>query len=248
MLHPFTFLACTYNLWGTYRWDYRRLPLERFLDINKPDVLCVQELTPETIDLIRNTLPSIRSIDDPFRGWVEEGNIFRNSQLFELDEYGAEDIGMLEELRRLFWVRFVTERGSTLVVATPHFTQTGNQREITEHANVRIGQAVRGVASLDKLVRTNEPVLLMGDFNDYIHPLHMLRAGGFDDSFNALGRETPVTYPALPLPRQPPELLEWMMHRGPIRPTLTSIVDFYVGETPPSDHKPILTTYQLPAG
>jgi endonuclease/exonuclease/phosphatase family metal-dependent hydrolase len=168
--------------------------------------------------------------------------------LFELDEYGAEDTGMLEELRRLFWVRLVTERGSTLVVATAHFTQTGNQREITEHANVRIGQAVRGVASLDKLVRTNEPVLLMGDFNDYIHPLHMLRAGGFDDSFNALGRETPVTYPALPLPRQPPELLEWMMHRGPIRPTLTSVVDFYVGETPPSDHKPILTTYQLPAG
>ena len=76
MLHPFTFLACTYNLWGTYRWDDRRLPLERFLDINKPDVSCVQELTPEAIDLIRNTLPSLRSIDDPFRGWVEEGNIF----------------------------------------------------------------------------------------------------------------------------------------------------------------------------
>ena len=248
MMHPFTFLACTYNLWGTYRWDERWLALERFLDVNKPDVLCAQELSSDAIDLIKVTLPWIRNVEDPFPGWVEEGNIFWNSQLFELDEYGVEDIGMLEEFRRLFWVRLATESGSTFVVATAHFSQTGNEREITEHINVRIGQAEDGVASLDNLVRKNEPVLFMGDFNDYIHPLRVLRAGGFDDSFNALGRETPVTYPALPLPQQPPELLDWMMHRGPIRPTLTSVVDFYVGETPPSDHKPILTTYQLTAG
>lgn len=80
---------------GTCRWDDRRLPLERFLDVNKPDVLCVQELTSDATDLIDNTLPSIRGVDDPFPGWVEEGNISWNSQLFKLDEYGAEDIGML---------------------------------------------------------------------------------------------------------------------------------------------------------
>ena len=37
-----------------------------------------------------------------------------------------------------------------------------------------------------------------------------------------------------------------MMHRGPIRPTLTSVVDFFIDEIPPSDHKPILTTYTVP--
>ena len=244
-MHPFTFLACTYNLWGATRWDERRLPLERFLAVNEPDILCVQELTGEANDLINATLPSIRSVGDPFPGWTEEGNIFWNSELFEPEEYGASDIGMLEELRRLFWVRLATAAGSTVVVATAHFSETGNAREVAEYFNVRVGQAKASVAALNEVVRRGEPVLFMGDFNDYIHPLRVLRDGGFEDSFTALGRETPATYPALPLAHQLPELLDWMMHRGPVRPTLTSVIDFYFEETPPSDHKPIMTTYQL---
>jgi hypothetical protein len=49
----------------------------------------------------------------------------------------------------------------------------------------------------------------------------------------------------MPYAQAPPELLDWMMHRGPIRPTLSSVVDFHVAEKAPSDHKPILTTYAL---
>jgi endonuclease/exonuclease/phosphatase family metal-dependent hydrolase len=244
-MHPFTFLACTYNLWGATRWDERRLPLERFLAVNEPDILCVQELTREANDLIKAMLPSIRSVDDPFPGWTEEGNIFWNSELFEIEEYGAADIGILEELRRLFWVRLSTTADRTIVVATAHFSETGNATEVAEQLNVRVGQATTGVAALNEVVRMGEPVLFMGDFNDYIHPLRVLRDGGFDDSFTALGRETPVTYPALPLAHQHPELLDWMMHRGPVRPTLTSVINFYFEETPPFDHKPIMTTYQL---
>ena len=244
-MHPFTFLACTYNLWGTYLWDERRPSLEQFFSVNQPDVLCIQELTSDAGDLIRSTLPVIRCVDDPFPGWTTEGNIFWNSDLFELEEYGAEDIGMPEERRRLFWVRLTTDGGTTIVVSTVHFTQTGNDREINDHINLRIGQAEAAVVALDALTRPNEPTLLMGDLNDYIHPLNVLRSAGLDDSFGALGRVTPVTYPARPIAKQPPELLDWMMHRGAIHPTLTSVVDFYFEETPPSDHKPILTTYQL---
>ena len=36
--HPFTFLACTYNLWGTNRWEERRVPLQRFVQVNRPDI------------------------------------------------------------------------------------------------------------------------------------------------------------------------------------------------------------------
>jgi len=52
-------------------------------------------------------------------------------------------------------------------------------------------------------------------------------------------------FPAFPISYQVPELLDWMMHRGRIRPTLTSVVDFHVRSVPPSDHKPILTTYEF---
>ncbi len=171
--------------------------------------------------------------------------MFWNSDLFDLVEYGAEDIGQLAENQRLFWVRLAVESGATLVVATAHFTWTGNIREITEQINVRVGEAEAAAERLDDLVRPDEPLLLMGDFNDYIHPIRMLRMAGFDDSFMALGLEPVITFPAFPIPHQPPELVDCMMHRGPIRPTLTSVVDFYAQGFPPSDHKPVLTTYRL---
>ncbi len=38
-MHPFSFLACTYNLWGTRRWEERHRPLERFLELNRPDAV-----------------------------------------------------------------------------------------------------------------------------------------------------------------------------------------------------------------
>lgn len=244
-MHPFTFLACTYNLWGTHRWSERREPLERFLGVNRPDVLCVQELTRESRDLIEATLPSMRCVDDPLPAWTQEGNVFWNTDLFELVEYGAEDIGMVEEARRLSWVRLGYGSGRTIVVATAHFSWTGNVRELSERFNVRTGQAEEAVVVLDRLVGRDEPVLFMGDFNDHVHPLRVLRIAGFEDSFMALGREAVTTYPSMPFAQQPPELLDWMMHRGPVRPTLTSVVDFHVGEIAPSDHKPILTTYAL---
>ena len=244
-MHPFSFLACTYNLWGTSRWEERRGPLKRFLELNRPDVLCVQELSPDASALINDTLPRIRCVEDPFLGWSEEGNVFWNSDLFELDEYGAHDIGQLAENQRLFWVRLALESGGTMVVATAHFTWTGNIREITDQINVRVQEAESAAAYLETLVRPDEPVLFMGDFNDYIHPIRMLRIAGFDDSFMALGLEPVITFPAFPIAHQPPELLDWMMHRGPIRPTLTSVVDFYAQEFPPSDHKPVFTTYVL---
>jgi endonuclease/exonuclease/phosphatase (EEP) superfamily protein YafD len=244
-MHPFTFLACTFNLWGSTRWDERRGPFERFLGVNRPDVLCIQESTREASDLIMATLPSPNMVVDPFPGWTDESNIYWNADLFDLVEYGALDIGMLEPLRRLFWVRLATKDHGSIVVATAHFSWSGNVREVTEDINVRVEQARSAAVALDEVVESDEPVLFMGDFNDYIHPIRVLRMAGFDDSFMALGREAVVTYPALPLAQAPPELIDWMMHRGPIRPTLTSVVDFFVGEMPPSDHKPILTTYAL---
>jgi endonuclease/exonuclease/phosphatase family metal-dependent hydrolase len=247
-VHPFVFLACTYNLWNTERWDQRERPLRRFLEVQRPDILCAQELSQQASDLIVDTLAQLQGVDDPFPGWTSEGNIFWNTALFDLVNYGAEDIGMLERERRLFWVRLATESGKTMVVATAHFSWTGNIREVTENINVRVEQAQRAADALVGIAGNNEPVLFMGDFNDYIHPLRILRNEGFDDSFMALGREAVITYPAFPLAQQPPELLDWMMHRGPIRPTLTSVVDFYIGEIPPSDHKPVLTTYVLEGG
>lgn len=242
--YPFTFLACTYNLWGEERWKIRHVPLRRFLEVNRPDVLCVQELTLAARELITDTLPWMQCVEDSFPGWTEEGNIYWNADVFDLVEYGAEDIGILEEERRLFWVRLTCPTGDTLVVATAHFTWLWDPGSSGEGVMVRVSQAEAAVRALDNVVQSGEPVLFMGDFNDYLYPLDVLRSGGFEDSFLALGRAPQITHPAF-LTSESPTLLDWMVHRGPIRPTLTSVVDFYVDGVPPSDHKPILTTYSL---
>lgn len=243
--YPFSFLACTYNLWGRERWAHRRPSLERFLKVNQPDVLCIQELRSETSELIKEALPRMNCVEDPFAGWAKEGNIFWNTGAFGLVGYGAEDIGILEPNRRLFWVRLVTRSRVEIVIATAHFSWLLDVGASGEWITVRVAQAEAAVLALDALVRPNEPTLFMGDFNDYLHPINVLRDGGFEDSFEVLGRAPVITHPACPMSTESPTLLDWMMHRGPIRPTLTSAVDFYVDGIPPSDHKPILTTYSL---
>jgi len=247
---PFTFVAHTYNLWGSSRWAERRPFLERFFRLHGPDVLCVQELTPEASELIAETVPALSRVDDPLDGSTREDNIFWDAGLFEAVEHGTVDINILVPSRHLFWVRLRIEgTASTMLVATAHFDWVGNTREVTERFNVRVDQAERTVEALDGLADAEEPVLFMGDLNDDWHPLAVLRDAGFADSFAALGRAPVPTHPALPLngTPPPPRTYDWMLHRGPIRPLLTSVIYAYAGVLPGSDHRPVATTYRIEA-
>jgi len=243
---PIRFVVCTYNLWSDERWPERKEPLKRFLSYHLPDILCVQELRPVTRDLIDAVLEFHRRVDDPFRGWSHEGNIYWNTAMFELDRYGTEDIGMFEELRRLFWVKLrFRDQERALWVATAHYTWSGTDREMDTGVNPRIAQARKTVEALDRLVPPSEALLFMGDLNDFLHPLRILRQGALRDSFSALGRLPSPTWPALPIAQGPPELDDWILHRGPIHPMTSSVVDFYVGDFPPSDHKPLMATWRV---
>jgi len=246
--YPIRFVVCTYNLWNDKRWPERQEPLRRFLDHHLPDLLCVQELRPVTRQFLDTALPTHRRVDDPFEGWAREGNIYWNADLFGLVEYGAADVGILEELRRLFWVRLrlrgVDDR-RTLFVSTAHFTWPGNETEKTTNVNPRVAQARKTIQALNALAPLPEPLLFMGDLNDNIHPLWELREAGLTDSFAGLGRNPPPTWPAVPIAAGPPATIDWILHRGPIRPMTSSVVDFHVDDLAPSDHKPVLVTYRF---
>jgi hypothetical protein len=245
---PIRFVVCTYNLWNDERWPDRQEPLRRFLEYHVPDILCVQELRPVTCELVDAAMDRHQRVVDPFDGWLREGNIYWNTELFDLVEYGAEDIGMFEELRRLFWIRLHlqgTDEGRTLFVSTAHYTWPGNQVEKKGGSNPRVAQAKKTIEVLNNLVPQSEPLLFMGDLNDFYHPLRILREGGLIDSFSALGRYPSPTWPAVPIRQGTPEMDDWMLHRGPIRPMISAVVDFYVGDLPPSDHMPIITTYRF---
>ena len=244
-LQTLRFTVCTHNLWKDERWPEREPALLRFLELHRPDVLCVQELRPATRDLVDRVLEGHQRIDDPFEGWLRESNIFWNRALFELVEYGAEEVGMLEDLRRLFWVRLCArETGSTLLVSTAHFTWRGNPKETVDQVNVRTEQAARTVEALHRVARPSEPLLFMGDLNDNGHPVNRLRDGGLTDCFAALGRVPKPTRPTLPTATYVPEVIDWVLHRGPIAPMSCEVVDFFVGDIAPSDHMPLLVTYR----
>jgi hypothetical protein len=247
MSYPIRFVVCTYNLWNDKRWPERQESLRSFLEHHLPDILCLQELRPVTRRFLDSVLETHQRVEDPFEGWIREGNIYWNRELFDLVEYGAEDIGILEAKRRLFWVRLGLrgdDSGRSLFVSTAHYTWYGTDLERTKGINPRLAQARKTIEVLNELVPPPEPLLFMGDLNDFVHPLAVLRAGGLTDSFTALGCTPPPTWPAVPIAQGPPEVDDWMLHRGPIRPMTSAVPDFYVGDFPPSDHKAVIATYR----
>jgi len=250
MAYPVRFVVCTLNLWAENRWPERQESLQQFLELHLPDILCVQELRPGTRDFIDAVLPTHQRVEDPFEGWLREGNIYWNRALFDLVEYGAEDIGIMEELRRLFWARLRVRPGNgpTIFVSTAHYTWAGNARERETGCNPRVAQARNTIAALSKLVPPEEALLFMGDLNDSRHPVYVLREGGLTSSFEALCQPPKPTCPALVGAVWPASVLDWMLHRGPISPMVSEVADFYVQGIPPSDHRPVLTTYRLPTG
>lgn len=244
---PFRFVAATLNLWATHRWPEREDALRAWVRAFGPDILCVQELRRETARCLDEELPGHRRIDDAFEGWHREGNIYWSDDLFEYVAHGCEDIGMLEPLRRLFWVRLRARWvGRTVLVSNAHYTFKGNRREVEEGLSPRIEQAQRTIRTLRSVAGKGEAVLFMGDLNDAVNPIRYLRKNGLTDSFTALGMPHIPTYPAIPTSGAlTPQVYDWQLHCGPIRPLHTSVSDFFLGDMAPSDHKPVITTYEL---
>jgi exonuclease III len=89
----------SYNLWLTERWPARAEPLERFLKLFAPDVLCVQELQRSTQEFLDGALKAHDRVRDPFSGWTNESNIYWSKALFENAEHGAQEVGQ-DDIRR----------------------------------------------------------------------------------------------------------------------------------------------------
>ncbi|TDE16035.1 endonuclease/exonuclease/phosphatase family protein [Jiangella asiatica] len=250
-----TFVSMTYNIWGGH-WLAERTPALRWLfEVREPDLLAVQELTPSSRDIIDAALPGHRRVDDPFPGWAVQSNLWWRDDLFAMEEYGAEDVGIRAEHARLFWVRLrPAGSSSSFVYSTAHLTWPGHPQERADDLNPRVGQARQVAAALDRLAGEG-PCVFTVDINDYARPLWVLRAAGFADSFAALGRSSPITHPVVPLigpgrgwsaPEPVAKAIDWQFHRGSLRPRCAEVVEFFHEGVAPSDHKPVVVTYTLP--
>lgn len=243
---PLRFTVCTYNIWTDTRWPERRPALMRFAETHRPDVFCIQELQSESKQALDSVLLNTHQrVEDGFEGWTNEGNIYWNTRLFSLVEYAAVDIGIIEPLRRLFWARLAINDGSdqTLFVSTAHYTYSGHPKAVETEMYLRLPQARATVTALNELQRDGEAQLFMGDLNDQTEAVKILRAGGLTDSFQALERLPQVTHPAIPTAKGAPCSIDWILHRGGLRVMTTEVIDFYLDDLAPSDHKPVLATY-----
>jgi endonuclease/exonuclease/phosphatase (EEP) superfamily protein YafD len=241
------FTVCTYNIWTWTRWPERLNALCSFVALHLPDIFCVQEVQEESLAAIDSVLrPSHDRVTSEMPGWSCEGNIWWNQAMFTLEEFGAEEVGILEEHRRLFWVQLRSIDGDrSILVSTAHWTWSGHLVSLQSEKNVRLPQARQTVEALNRMHTDNIPQLFMGDLNDSNEPIAVLRAAGFTDSFEDVGRYPAATYPARPTAQGPDQTLDWIFRRGQVRSMTSEVVDFWLGDLAASDHKPVLATYRF---
>ena len=208
-------------------------------------------------------MPSHAYVKDDFTGWQNEGNIYWNSNLFDMVEYGVSDVGMMEPLRRLFWVLLKIKTSESIsnqqiLVSTAHFTWEGHVQECKTDVNLRKQQAQRTVTTLDDLQqRFGDPhlaVLFMGDLNEGFHPKRILREAGFIDCFSALRLPCLPTHPQRPSSPEEEVLcdstLDWIMQNNYARPILANVLRnlLCTGGYSVSDHCPVMCMYEIGSG
>lgn len=251
-MFPTRISLVTYNLWNTNRWPERKLALTKFLQTFSPDILAVQELRPETMVFLDKAMQEHTRIDSDFAGWSCEGNFYWRNSLFNKMEYGAEEVGILEEHRRLFWVRLsLADTGRTFFVGTAHFTYSGHPHEAESGFSPRVRQSHEVGAALAALVRKGEPAFFMGDLNDSTHPTWILHDYGYRSCFSQLGIQPPPTAPSIPSSRIEVGVpitnrtIDWIMSNESARPIAAMVPHFIYHDLSPSDHWPVVAVYEL---
>ena len=193
------FTVMTQNLWNTIRWDERKECVRSFFRLYSPDILCLQEVRPELLSWIDESLPDYSRIQDPFVGWTNEGSIYYKKSLFTEVCHGEVFLDMPEHDRRLFWARLKNPDGHTIFVSTVHLTWQGNADEVATGMTYRHKESIIVGNALKELVLDGEGAIICGDFNDPLHPVETIKGiTGMKEVFWILGQMAPVTFPCSP--------------------------------------------------
>jgi len=252
------FVAMTHNLWGDQYAKEREAALRRLYTVRAPDLLATQELRGWSRSTLDAAMPDHSRVVDDFPGWERQSNIWWRKAAFEYVEHGAEEVGILDEGARLFWVRlrFVADLEETLVFSTAHLTWPGHVNEQGSGVNQRVPQAAAVVSELGRIAG-DSPCIFTVDINDIGGPVWELGRNGFLDTFSALHRHSPVTHPVVPSGfkgevgtsmsplASPPKAIDWIFFRGGLVSRTSEVVEFFDRGVAPSDHHPVVATLAL---
>lgn len=253
-MFPVRISLATLNLWGDRRWPERGPALQKFIDIYRMDIFCIQELHLETQTFLDKALEHHSRVHDDFPGWTYEGNIYWNDQIFEQTNFGAEDIGLMEQNRRLFWVRLrLRNQDTSILVSTAHFTFQERAQERETGQSPRLEFTRKTIQCLNHLAKRNEAVFFTGDLNDTIHPTLMLHDAGYTSCFVSLDMLCPPTFPCYPTARTSSDSAvkflaqtrDWIFANEHAYPMMAQVPHCYYDDVAPSDHWPVAAIYEL---
>ena len=247
----------TYNVWGAHLWPDRRDALTAVLRRSLPDILLLQEVTPDIIACIEEALPSHAHVDGPgdIKGWSSESQIFWNRETFLCVNHGFVSYESAEyPYRGLFWARLqlASHDSMRIVVSTVHLPWAGSKTELETGVNMRVATLGPVVKALSSIVEpTDLASFIGGDFNEDFHPIRILNAAGYTDVFKLCDVRAPITHPNRPSApeeeRCSDRTLDWILCSMPATCRVLScmVKTERGGFPPPSDHMPVLAVLEL---
>ena len=258
---PLRYSFMTYNVWGDKHWPARSPSLQQVFNASRPDVLMLQETTPVIIETIGSVLPRHHSVDETEmeeaeEGWERSGvDIMWNSDLFTLVNAGFKKLGIVDHQDRgLFWIRLASKVNPsvTFLVCTVQMPESNCEEEITTGVNVRIKTTMNICKALRSILKSKEPIIFGGDFNDDFHPLRILgEEFGFIDCFESLDLVPCHTHPVRPSDYEeemkPSRTIDWIMT---VLPSNCRVLSVYVktvrgGWPPASHHMPVISIVEF---
>lgn len=258
MEFPVRISVTTFNVWGSNHWPARALPLTQTLQSMRSDVYLFQEVTPAIIEHLDKNLLNYKRVESKTIGWSTESNIYWNSDLLDLLDYGHGDMDMVGyPNRNLFWVRLAVKAKPSLKVffSTAHFPWAGHDYEIETGVNQRIPAAMKVCEHFRRLVLPQECAIFGGDINDDFHPIRILgEEVGLMDVFESLDLPPPITHPVRPSDPQeemrPNRTLDWILCSLPSQCRVIGAFAKTVrggSHVPISDHLPVTAWFEVHA-
>ena len=260
---PLRVNVMTFNVWGNTFWPERRHALQETVLRADPDIVLLQEITPEILEALDDTLTSHSRIRNNAeetgfariftKGWTTESQIYYRKSMFDLVESGYEDLEILDHPDRgLFWARFLNEEtGVIFIAATCHMPWPGCSEELASGVNQR-GLCAQKVAKKVNALTSgspDEPFILGGDFNEAFHPQRILRESlSLKDPFEVLDMPPPITHPVRNTDTHettmPDQTLDWIMFRN-VKKCIGAFAKTVRGPIIASDHLPVQAILEL---
>lgn len=257
MSFPARITTTTFNLWGNNYWPQRSGPLAQTLLTLRSDVYLFQEVTPAIVEFLDTNLANYQRVKSESKeGWIRESNIYWNSSLFDLLDFGHCELDLIDYPHRgLFWVRLALkgDPSKTIFLSTAHFPWVGSPTEIETGVNQRFTATLKVCEHLRRLVSPSEAAIFAGDLNDDFHPVRILNEeSAFIDVFEILDLPPPITHPVRPSDpteeMRPNRTLDWILCSLPSHCRVVGAFAKTIrgGCYPPiSDHLPVIAIFEI---